>query len=126
MSGMIFANKMQIEVRILTEIFGGMIAYDFIKITCCQKLQKVDFGWLGGSSQPKIQAQYSHFPSLFVKWQADLCANRNIMSNTFKARLKKEGFKDFCLFTMIGRAHTVYKNTKLVQKVKKFLALINR
>ena len=48
------------------------------------------------------------------------------MLNTFKARLKKEGFKDFCLFTMIGRAHTVYKNTKLVQKVKKLLALIKR
>ena len=46
MSGMIFANRTQIEFCTLTEIFEGMIAYDFIKITCCQKLQKVDFGWL--------------------------------------------------------------------------------
>ena len=44
MSGMIFANKTQIELCGFSEIFEGMIEYDFIKIMCCQKLQKVDFG----------------------------------------------------------------------------------
>ena len=44
MSRMIFANKTQIELWSFTEIFEGMIAYDFIKITCCQKLQKVVLG----------------------------------------------------------------------------------
>ena len=67
MSGTIFANKKQIEFWSFMEIFEGMIAYDFIKITCCQKLQKVDFGWLGTGSLPKFQAQYSHCPSLFFE-----------------------------------------------------------
>ena len=65
MSGMIFANKMQIEVRILTEIFGGMIAYDFIKITCCQKLQKVDSGRVNKQGLATDQTQYCPLPPRF-------------------------------------------------------------
>ena len=57
MSEMIFANRNQIEFWGVMKIFEGMISYDFIKISCCQKLQKVGLGRLGRSSLPKFQAQ---------------------------------------------------------------------
>ena len=74
MSEMIFANKMQIELWSLTEIFEGMIAYDFIKITCCQKLQKVDLGRVNKQGLATDQAQYCPLSPLFENWRADLCA----------------------------------------------------
>ena len=73
MSGMIFANRTQIEFWSLTEIFEGMIAYDFIKIKCCQKLQKLSLGRVNKQGQASDQGQYRHFPPLFENWRADLC-----------------------------------------------------
>ena len=73
MSGMIFANRTQIELWSLTEIFEGMIAYDFIKITCCQKLQKVDLGRVNKQGLATDQAQYCLLPPRFENWRADLC-----------------------------------------------------
>ena len=73
MSEMIFATRKQIEFWSLTEIFEGMIAYDFLKITCCQKLQKVDFGRVNKQGLATDPAQYCRLPPLFEKWRADLC-----------------------------------------------------
>ena len=73
MPGTIFANRTQIEFWNLTEIFEGMIAYDFIKIKCCQKIQKEDLGRVNKQRQALDQAQYCHFPPLFENWRSDLC-----------------------------------------------------
>ena len=73
MSGMIFANRTQIELWTLTEIFEGMIAYDFIKITWCQKLQKVDLVRVNKQVLATDQAQYCRLPPLLENWRADLC-----------------------------------------------------
>ena len=43
------------------------------------KITKGRFWLTGTSSRPKFQAQYSHFPSLFVKQRFDLCALSNSM-----------------------------------------------
>ena len=78
MSGTIFANRKQIELWSLTEIFEGMIAYDFIKIMCCQKLQKVDLGRVNIQGLATEQAQYCRLPPPFENWRAYLCALKEI------------------------------------------------
>ena len=42
--------------------FGGEIFDDFIKIMCCQKLQKVDLGRVNKQGLATDQAQYSPLP----------------------------------------------------------------
>ena len=51
----IFAYESRIQTQSFKKKFGGEILDDFIKITCCQKLQKVDIGCAASGNSQKTK-----------------------------------------------------------------------
>ena len=87
----IFAYRSLIELWLFSKELGDEISDDFIKIMCCQKLQKVGSGRVNKEGLATEQAQYSHFPPRFENWRADLCVTLS--------QIWKKVHSDFDFFT---------------------------